>query len=118
MANEIKTTATAQFFSGRSRETRRVIVEANGTVCVWDEIAGYYTTCHSLGESARKRIWTASRPTRDALAAEHGCELTVGANGRAVLQVIPRHAGDGLESERIANARSDLRAWGYGEIQA
>lgn len=27
------------------------VVSPNGTVRVWDYVAGYYTTCHSLAES-------------------------------------------------------------------
>lgn len=27
-----------------------------GIIRVWDSVAGYYTTCHSLSESAKKRI--------------------------------------------------------------
>lgn len=27
-----------------------------GLIRVWDSVAGYFTTCHSLSESAKKRI--------------------------------------------------------------
>ena len=29
-----------------------------GLIRVWDPVAGYFTTCHSLRESAKKRIRT------------------------------------------------------------
>jgi hypothetical protein len=34
----------------------RVMVDDDGTVRVWDSVAGYYTTCHGLGDSAQRRI--------------------------------------------------------------
>jgi hypothetical protein len=37
-------------------ETIRVMVDVDGTVRVWDSVAGYYTTCHRLGTSAIRRI--------------------------------------------------------------
>jgi len=49
-------TVRARFFSGQPIETRKVIVEDDGTIRVWDELAGYYTTCHSLTRSAERRI--------------------------------------------------------------
>jgi hypothetical protein len=36
--------------------TARVAVESDGSVLVWDSIAGHYTRCHSLGASAVRRI--------------------------------------------------------------
>lgn len=41
------------------RGTYRAVVDADGTVRVWDSVAGYYTTMHSLTarqmQSARRR---------------------------------------------------------------
>lgn len=37
-------------------ETIRCMVEADGTVRVWDSIAGHYTLCHRLSQSAVARI--------------------------------------------------------------
>ena len=31
-------------------------VDADGTVRVWDDVAGYYTTCHGLSAAAQQRI--------------------------------------------------------------
>ena len=34
----------------------RVLVHTDGSVTVFDSIAGHFTGCHSLGESAVRRI--------------------------------------------------------------
>ena len=31
-------------------------VDEDGTVRVWDDVAGYYTTCHGLSAAAQQRI--------------------------------------------------------------
>lgn len=49
-------TTRAKAFSGRSIETIRASVDADGTVRVYDSVAGHYTTCHSLSPSAQRRI--------------------------------------------------------------
>ena len=53
---------TDQTFTMRCRAFRdegilenRVMVGADGTVRVWDSVAGHYTTCHSMARSARVR---------------------------------------------------------------
>jgi hypothetical protein len=51
---EIETRARA--FAGRGVEEVRCRVDAAGTVLVWDSVAGHFTNCHSLGESAIRRI--------------------------------------------------------------
>jgi hypothetical protein len=33
----------------------QMLVDADGSVRVYDSIAGYYTRCHSLSETARRR---------------------------------------------------------------
>jgi hypothetical protein len=57
-------TATARFCTVRNafsteRGSYRARVDADGTVRVWDSVAGYYTTCHALTArqiaSARRR---------------------------------------------------------------
>ena len=37
-------------------ETVRCRVEDDGTVLVWDEVAGHYTRCHGLSAAAKRRI--------------------------------------------------------------
>ena len=51
---EIRTRAKA--FSRRGIEHIRCQVDDDGTVRVWDSVAGYYTSCHSLSESEQRRI--------------------------------------------------------------
>lgn len=46
----------AKAFSGRGIEAIRCMVDPGGTVRVYDSVAGYYTTCHSLSQSAIARI--------------------------------------------------------------
>lgn len=46
----------AKAFAGRGVEAIRCMVDADGAVRVYDSVAGYYTTCHSLSDSAKARI--------------------------------------------------------------
>ena len=48
-------TIRAKAFSGRKIETVRCMVDDDGTVRVWDSVAGHYTRCHVLSESAQRR---------------------------------------------------------------
>ena len=48
--------AVAKPFSGHPRSTYTFRVDADGTVRVWDSIAGHYTTCHSMAPAALRRI--------------------------------------------------------------
>lgn len=48
--------ARARFFSGFGVETLRVLVDKENKVYVWDEIAGHFTSMHSLSSRAEKRI--------------------------------------------------------------
>ncbi len=43
-------------FGGEGVRLNRVSISADGTVRVWDSVAQYYTTCHSLSQSALRRI--------------------------------------------------------------
>jgi hypothetical protein len=49
-------TARAKFFGGEGVTTKKVKVDADGAVRVWDSVAGHYTLCHSLSAAAAKRI--------------------------------------------------------------
>ena len=49
-------TARAKAFSRESIREYKFAVDADGTVRVWDSVAGHYTTCHSLSASAIRRI--------------------------------------------------------------
>lgn len=59
--NETKITVRARFFRGGPIEARKVIVETDGTICVWDNVAGYYTHCHGLTRAAERRIRNLAR---------------------------------------------------------
>lgn len=48
-------TTRAKAFSNEGIKTHKFRVD-DGTVRVWDAVAGHYTTCHSLGKSAIARI--------------------------------------------------------------
>ena len=43
-------------FSGEGVRLNRVSISADGTVRVYDSVAGHYTTMHSLSQSALRRI--------------------------------------------------------------
>ena len=49
-------TVRAKAFSGEGVREHRVRVDADGTVRVWDSVAGHYTMCHSLSKGAERRI--------------------------------------------------------------
>jgi hypothetical protein len=49
-------TARAKAFSNECIKSHKFSVDADGTVRVWDAVAGHYTTCHSLSKSAEARI--------------------------------------------------------------
>lgn len=41
-------------FSNSTVGNVRCLVDEEGFVRVWDHIAGHYTVCHSLGETAKR----------------------------------------------------------------
>lgn len=59
------TTIRAKAFAGEGIRTHRVAVDTDGVVRVWDSVAGYYTTCHSLGRAAIRRIYDQMSRQRD-----------------------------------------------------
>lgn len=50
-------TTRCRAFSGEGVREHRILIEADGSVLVWDEVAGSYTRCHALsaGQQARLR---------------------------------------------------------------
>jgi hypothetical protein len=60
----IEITARARYFSGQGIETLPVLVESDGTIRVWDAVAGHYTVCHSLAPSAERRIRRLAKEAR------------------------------------------------------
>lgn len=53
MTNSI-ITARARFFG--KIETRKCMVDEDGSILVWDNIAGHYTRCHRLSPRTERRI--------------------------------------------------------------
>ena len=60
MTTETKITIRARAFQG-ILETVRCSVEADGTVRVYDDVAGHYTRCHSLSARDLGRVRAAAR---------------------------------------------------------
>jgi len=51
-----KITARARAFSAEGVREHRFLVDADGTVRVWDPLAGHYTTFHAMSPATQKRI--------------------------------------------------------------
>jgi len=58
------TTIRARAFTNYPVEEVRVMVESDGRCLVWDDVAGYYTRCHILSESAKRRARRATGHAR------------------------------------------------------
>lgn len=48
--------AIAKPFNAFPRGQHNFSISTDGTVWVWDSVAGHYTTCHSLSAQAQARI--------------------------------------------------------------
>lgn len=53
---DVTVSARAKFFACGRIETRKCLVEPDGSVLVWDDVAAHYTRCHSLSSAAARRI--------------------------------------------------------------
>ncbi|MGH8261387.1 MAG: hypothetical protein ACREUG_17025 [Steroidobacteraceae bacterium] len=49
-------TVRAKTFAREGVRQHQVMVGTDGTVRVYDSVAGHYTTCHSMSPSAQRRI--------------------------------------------------------------
>jgi hypothetical protein len=56
MAQEIYLTARCRAFAGSPAREHKIMVDSAGVVRVYDSVAGYYTTCHSLSARTQRRI--------------------------------------------------------------
>ena len=54
--SRVELVARCRPWAHRMLVNARIAVEPDGSVLVWDSIAGHYTLCHSLGASAVRRI--------------------------------------------------------------
>lgn len=59
----VELTLRTRAFSGGRVERVRVRVGTDGTVSVWDDVAGYYTVCHSLTRQTQGYIRAQARAT-------------------------------------------------------
>lgn len=48
--------ARAKAFTGDGVREHKFQVESDGTIRVWDRVAGHYTLCHGLTKTAETRI--------------------------------------------------------------
>jgi len=48
--------ARAKAFSGQGIREHKFSVDTDGVLRVWDSVAGHYTRCHNLSNSAERRI--------------------------------------------------------------
>jgi len=48
--------STVKAFTGQGRRNHKLSVSPDGTVRVWDDVAGHYTTCHCMSAAAQSRI--------------------------------------------------------------
>lgn len=55
-ANDTTITVRAKAFSCEGVRDHKMIVDEDGTVRVWDSVAGYYTTCHAMSDRTCLRI--------------------------------------------------------------
>lgn len=58
MTREVQFSALVKGAFGGSKFAHQDISVSlsDGTVSVWDDVAGHYTTCHSLTESQQRRL--------------------------------------------------------------
>ena len=57
MTKEVKTTLRCTPFSALPIGPYRLAIEDDGTVRVWDSVAGHYTLCHALSGRTQKRLF-------------------------------------------------------------
>lgn len=61
LSSDIRFTARCAPFTGQPRAEHRVMVERDGTVRVYDGVAGHYTVCHSLTAEEQARLVRAAK---------------------------------------------------------
>lgn len=67
-------TSRTKAFTGQPIAEHTFDVAADGTVRVWDSVAGYFTTCHAISKSAMARI----RKMAEKEAMEAGWKVALG----------------------------------------
>ena len=113
-------TVTVRNAFSTERGTYRAIVDADGTVRVWDSVAKHYTRCHSLTAtqvaSARRRAgWQAPRMVRVAVAQVGSCFGCCGElrarNGRVIWSGVIRPFGFDAVAAEDARREAGKRGW-------
>ncbi len=59
--HDVRFVARAKAFSGEGVREHKIKVDGDGTVRVWDSVAGHYTVCHSLSDGAQRRLVAEAR---------------------------------------------------------
>lgn len=62
-------TIRARAFSGDGLRKHQCLVDTDGTVRVWDPVAGHYTACHRLSAKAKAK----ARKLAEGIVAGDGC---------------------------------------------
>lgn len=71
MTTHVVIEARARAFDFEPARAYRFRVDlADGSIRVWDAVAGYYTSCHVLGPSARSRLVEQARQVAAQVAAQ------------------------------------------------
>ena len=56
MKNTIELEAKVKAFTGQPWRSHKLSVSQDGTVRVWDDVAGHYTTCHCMSAATQTYI--------------------------------------------------------------
>ena len=56
VVKDVKIVVRCRPWSGGNVQQARVLIQADGDVLVWDDVAGHYTRLHALGPRAIRRI--------------------------------------------------------------
>lgn len=114
------TTVTVRNAFAHETGSYRAIVDTDGTVRVWDSVAGHYTRCHSLSprriaRARREAGWQAPRTVRVAVAQVGSCFGCCGElrarNGRVVWSGPVRPYGFDAVAANDARAEAAKRGW-------
>lgn len=58
---QVRLTARCRAFAGEGARENRILVEDDGSVLVWDPVAGAYTRCHALSPRTQRRLAALAR---------------------------------------------------------
>jgi len=58
---QVRLVARCRAFAGEGARENRILVEDDGSVLVWDPVAGAYTRCHALSPRTQRRLAALAR---------------------------------------------------------